>query len=92
VPINRKALTSAAASAATRPGVALAVIGLVIAAVSAVPELLLTAHLWGGGGISPVLLQLLNRLITIATVFGAALSAGGVVLEVRRRVAGQSGD
>jgi hypothetical protein len=77
---------SVAAPATRRPGIALAAVGLVVAIVAVVPELLLSAHLSSGGGVDPLVLTLVNRLITIATVTGAALCAAGVVLEITRRL------
>lgn len=59
---------------------------MVVAAAAAVPESLLTAHLSAGGGVEALVLTLINRLITTATVTGAALCAAGVVLEIGRRL------
>jgi hypothetical protein len=88
VPAHPKARIPAAvaASAAARPGIALAAVGLAIAVSTAVPELLLVAHLSRGGGMDPFVVTCVNRLLTVVTVVGAAVCGGGVVLEVARRL------
>jgi hypothetical protein len=48
------------------------------------PELLLTAHVMGGGTAGPVAVAVINRLSTFPLVLGAGLCSGGTVLAVRR--------
>lgn len=67
-----------------RPGVFLFLLGAAVCLVAIVPELLLAEFLLTGGQLGSLVLTVTNRLIAMATIFGSALCAGGVVLEVRR--------
>jgi hypothetical protein len=58
--------------------------GIALAGVSVIPELLLTAHVTGGGTAGPVTVAVVNRLSTFLLVLGAGLCSGGTVLAVRR--------
>jgi hypothetical protein len=57
--------------------------GIALAGVSVIPELLLTAHMTGGGTTGPVTVAVINRLSTFLVILGAGLCAGGTVLAVR---------
>jgi hypothetical protein len=58
--------------------------GIALAGVSVFLELLLTAHVTGGGTAGPVTVAVVNRLSTFLLVLGAGLCSGGTVLAVRR--------
>jgi hypothetical protein len=57
--------------------------GIALVGVSIIPELLLTAHISGGGTAGPVVVAVINRLSTFLVILGAGLCSGGTVLAVR---------